>query len=136
MEQHEHIVSSYEEELASLNNKIAKMGGLAEALSFVQCLVQLRKQPFWSSVCRGRLDTTLPLTCMSFPVPLIVTVKKLGRGKWSHPSDASEEPEARPRSSLPRYRAHVGRHLRQEREAPVEGGTTTGGSERNGEKAR
>jgi hypothetical protein len=81
MEQHEHIVSSYEEELASLNNKIAKMGGLAEALSFVQCLVQLRKQPFWSSVCRGRLDTTVPLTCMSFPVPLIVTVKKLGRGK-------------------------------------------------------
>jgi phosphate transport system protein len=30
MENHEHIVSSYEEELASLNNKIAKMGGLAE----------------------------------------------------------------------------------------------------------
>jgi phosphate transport system protein len=30
MDNHEHIVSSYEEELASLNNKIAKMGGLAE----------------------------------------------------------------------------------------------------------
>lgn len=30
MDEHEHIVSSYEEELASLNNKIAKMGGLAE----------------------------------------------------------------------------------------------------------
>lgn len=30
MEQHEHIVKSYEEELALLNNKIAKMGGLAE----------------------------------------------------------------------------------------------------------
>ena len=28
--QHEHIVRSYEEELALLNNKIAKMGGLAE----------------------------------------------------------------------------------------------------------
>ena len=28
--QHEHIVTSYEEELALLNNKIAKMGGLAE----------------------------------------------------------------------------------------------------------
>lgn len=30
MENHEHIVSSYEEELTSLNNKIARMGGLAE----------------------------------------------------------------------------------------------------------
>ena len=30
METHEHIVRSYEEELSSLNNKIAKMGGLAE----------------------------------------------------------------------------------------------------------
>ena len=30
MEQHEHIVRSYEEELSLLNNKIAKMGGLAE----------------------------------------------------------------------------------------------------------
>ena len=30
MDTHEHIVSSYEEELSSLNNKIAKMGGLAE----------------------------------------------------------------------------------------------------------
>jgi phosphate transport system protein len=30
MDRHEHIVSSYEEELVSLNNKIAKMGGLAE----------------------------------------------------------------------------------------------------------
>jgi phosphate transport system protein len=30
MEKHEHIVKSYEEELSSLNNKIAKMGGLAE----------------------------------------------------------------------------------------------------------
>jgi len=30
MEDHEHIVSSYEEELSSLNNKIARMGGLAE----------------------------------------------------------------------------------------------------------
>ena len=29
---HDHIVSSYEEELASLNNKIAKMGGLAEKM--------------------------------------------------------------------------------------------------------
>ena len=29
-QQHEHIVRSYEEELALLNNKIAKMGGLAE----------------------------------------------------------------------------------------------------------
>ena len=28
--QHEHIVRSYEEELSLLNNKIAKMGGLAE----------------------------------------------------------------------------------------------------------
>ena len=32
MEQHEHIVSSYEEELSSLNNKMAKMGGLAEEM--------------------------------------------------------------------------------------------------------
>ena len=32
MTEHEHIVSSYEEELASLDNKIAKMGGLAEQL--------------------------------------------------------------------------------------------------------
>jgi len=30
MEQHEHIVRSYEEELALLNNTIARMGGLAE----------------------------------------------------------------------------------------------------------
>ncbi|MEG6508549.1 phosphate signaling complex protein PhoU [Methyloligella sp. 2.7D] len=30
MDEHEHIVSSYEEELSTLNNKIAKMGGLAE----------------------------------------------------------------------------------------------------------
>ena len=30
MDTHEHIVRSYEEELAALNNKIAKMGGLAE----------------------------------------------------------------------------------------------------------
>jgi phosphate transport system protein len=30
MEKHEHIVKSYEEELAALNTKIAKMGGLAE----------------------------------------------------------------------------------------------------------
>ena len=30
METHEHIVRSYEEELSALNNKIAKMGGLAE----------------------------------------------------------------------------------------------------------
>jgi phosphate transport system protein len=30
MDKHEHIVRSYEEELASLNTKIAKMGGLAE----------------------------------------------------------------------------------------------------------
>ena len=30
MDTHEHIVRSYEEELSSLNNKIAKMGGLAE----------------------------------------------------------------------------------------------------------
>lgn len=30
MERHEHIVSAYEEDLSSLNNKIAKMGGLAE----------------------------------------------------------------------------------------------------------
>jgi hypothetical protein len=30
MERHEHIVSSYEEELSFLNNKVAKMGGLAE----------------------------------------------------------------------------------------------------------
>ena len=29
-QQHEHIVRSYEEELVLLNNKIAKMGGLAE----------------------------------------------------------------------------------------------------------
>ena len=29
-QQHEHIVRSYEEELSLLNNKIAKMGGLAE----------------------------------------------------------------------------------------------------------
>jgi phosphate transport system protein len=29
MERHEHIVSSYEEELSFLNNKVAKMGGLA-----------------------------------------------------------------------------------------------------------
>lgn len=32
MAEHEHIVSSYEEELASLDNKIARMGGLAEDL--------------------------------------------------------------------------------------------------------
>ena len=32
MTKHEHIVSSYEEELQSLNNKIAKMGGVAEEL--------------------------------------------------------------------------------------------------------
>jgi phosphate transport system protein len=30
MDTHEHIVRSYEEELSALNNKIAKMGGLAE----------------------------------------------------------------------------------------------------------
>ena len=30
MDTHEHIVTSYEEELSSLNNRIAKMGGLAE----------------------------------------------------------------------------------------------------------
>ena len=30
MDKHEHIVRSYEEELAALNTKIAKMGGLAE----------------------------------------------------------------------------------------------------------
>ena len=30
MERREHIVSAYEEDLSSLNNKIAKMGGLAE----------------------------------------------------------------------------------------------------------
>ena len=30
MEKHEHIVRSYEEELSLLNNKGAKMGGLAE----------------------------------------------------------------------------------------------------------
>jgi phosphate transport system protein len=32
MEKHEHIVRSYEEELAALNTKIAKMGGLAEQI--------------------------------------------------------------------------------------------------------
>ena len=32
MNEHEHIVTSYEEELSSLNTKIAKMGGLAEQL--------------------------------------------------------------------------------------------------------
>ena len=32
MERHEHIVRAYEEELFSLNNKVAKMGGLAEQL--------------------------------------------------------------------------------------------------------
>ena len=30
MDKHEHIVRSYEEELSALNNRIAKMGGLAE----------------------------------------------------------------------------------------------------------
>jgi phosphate transport system protein len=30
MESHQHIVRAYEEGLSSLNNKIAKMGGLAE----------------------------------------------------------------------------------------------------------
>jgi phosphate transport system protein len=32
MDTHEHIVRSYEEELSALNNKIAKMGGLAEQI--------------------------------------------------------------------------------------------------------
>ena len=32
MDTHEHIVRSYEEELSALNNKIAKMGGLAEQM--------------------------------------------------------------------------------------------------------
>ena len=32
MDKHEHIVRSYEEELSSLNAKIAKMGGLAEEI--------------------------------------------------------------------------------------------------------
>ncbi len=32
MAEHEHIVTSYEEELVSLDNKLAKMGGLAEKL--------------------------------------------------------------------------------------------------------
>ena len=32
MAEHEHIVSSYEEELQTLNNRIAKMGGIAEEL--------------------------------------------------------------------------------------------------------
>jgi len=32
VKEHEHIVSSYEEELTSLNNQIAKMGGIAEEL--------------------------------------------------------------------------------------------------------
>jgi phosphate transport system protein len=43
MEQHDHIVSSYEEELASLNNKIAKMGGLAEEM-VAQALDALEKR--------------------------------------------------------------------------------------------
>jgi phosphate transport system protein len=30
MERHEHIVSAYEQDLCSLNNKIAKMGALAQ----------------------------------------------------------------------------------------------------------
>ena len=32
MNEHEHIVSSYEEELSTLNDKIARMGGLSEQL--------------------------------------------------------------------------------------------------------
>jgi phosphate transport system protein len=43
MEQHEHIVSSYEEELSSLNNKMAKMGGLAEEM-VAQSLDALEKR--------------------------------------------------------------------------------------------
>jgi phosphate transport system protein len=36
-QQHEHIVRSYEEELSLLNNKIAKMGGLAEQVLNRRC---------------------------------------------------------------------------------------------------
>jgi phosphate transport system protein len=43
MEQHEHIVSSYEEELSFLNNKTAKMGGLAEEM-VAQSLDALEKR--------------------------------------------------------------------------------------------
>jgi phosphate transport system protein len=43
VEQHEHIVSSYEEELSSLNNKMAKMGGLAEEM-VAQSLDALEKR--------------------------------------------------------------------------------------------
>ena len=43
MEQHEHIVNSYEEELSSLNNKMAKMGGLAEEM-VAQSLDALEKR--------------------------------------------------------------------------------------------
>ena len=43
MERHEHIVSAYEQDLSSLNNKIAKMGGLAE-LVVGQSLEALEKR--------------------------------------------------------------------------------------------
>src|SRR5262245_16410256 len=43
MEQHEHIVSSYEKELFSLNNKLAKMGSLAEEM-VAQSLDALEKR--------------------------------------------------------------------------------------------
>jgi phosphate transport system protein len=43
LERHEHIVSAYEQNLSSLNNKIAKMGGLAE-LVVGQSLEALEKR--------------------------------------------------------------------------------------------
>jgi len=43
MERHEHIVSAYEQDLTSLNNKIVKMGGLAE-LVVGQSLEALEKR--------------------------------------------------------------------------------------------
>ena len=46
MERREHIVSAYEEDLSSLNNKIAKMGGLAEPVG--------NRSKRWKSVT-GRL---------------------------------------------------------------------------------
>ena len=56
--QHEHIVRSYEEELSLLNNKIAKMGGLAEQVlgQSIEALERRDPELAAATIQRGRGD--------------------------------------------------------------------------------
>ena len=58
MERREHIVSAYEEDLSSLNNKIAKMGGLAEQV-VGQSLEALEKRDRTLAERTIKLDETI-----------------------------------------------------------------------------